>query len=326
MTLYLLQSLRNAMKEYFYTKEEINQMSLDFDIGSFTDLQTLINNATAPSGQTPVIILDKDYKYDSTTDSSLTNGITISKNITIIGNGHIIDGNSTKAFYIYGQYTFNLFDVRIQNCSTTGGAPIYARSSATVNINNTQFNQNTATGSTAVGIYGYGGAIYIRDNCNLTITNCTFNQNTVEYGFGGAIYTRDNCNLTITNCTFTNNNANDGYGGAIYVEDATVNINNTTFTQNNATGYDYKGGAINAWSGTININNTLFINNTATKNGGAIYAQDLQMTIKESVIKNNTAPSYANIYNDIDTTVYNCDINDISTTCFRITNKNYLTE
>lgn len=202
------------MQEYFYTKEEIDQMLLDFDIGSFTDLQTLITSAS--SGNT--LILDKNYKYDSTTDSSLTNGIEITKDITIIGNGYIIDGNnSQRAFYINGQYTFNLSDVRIQNCSGNNGGAIYAWRS-TVNINNITFNQNTATVD--------GGAIDTGADCNLTITNCTFNQNTAREG--GAIY-NNHGTLNVTNCTFNQNTAN--HGGAM-CSDGALTMIDCTFEDN----------------------------------------------------------------------------------------------
>lgn len=200
--------------------------------GTFTDLQTLITNAS--SGDT--IVLDKDYKYNSTTDSSLTNGIVINKTITIIGNGHIIDGNNTKrAFYCNGNYTLELNDLKIQNCTGSSGGAIDAMNNSQVNINNTTLNNNTA------------------DN----------------------------------------------------------------------------GGAIHAiWNSQINMNNTNINNNNATNYGGAIYVwSNSQLTIKESIIKNNTATNnYANIYCSTATTVYNCDINDISTTCYNVTNKNYLTD
>ena len=199
------------------------------DIGTFSDLQYLIDNA---SGNT--IILDKDYKYDSTTDSSLTNGIDIDKNITIIGNGHIIYGNNTqRAFYIEGQYTVNLFDLRIQNCkSGSYGGAIFAVNGATVNINNTQFNQNIATYD--------GGAIYAENGTTVNITNTTFNQNTTIYGDGGAIYVEEDVVLTIKNSSFKDNTANN-YSDIFSYNEITVydciipNINTSCINVTNIT-------------------------------------------------------------------------------------------
>lgn len=226
------------------------------DIGTFTDLQTLITSAS--SGGT--IILDKDYKYDSTTDSSLTNGITINKNITIIGNGHIIDGNSTKrAFKISGGYTFNISDLIIQNCyySSSGGA---------INLNNGTVN--------------------------------------------------------ITNVNFVKNSIGGGYGGVIRVDSGTLNINDSIFIKNNGA----NGGAINAISGgNININNSYFIANSASR-AGAIHINGATFVMENSVFLANSASSYADIDCNSSTTVKNCVIPNIATSCHNVTNKLYLTD
>lgn len=69
--------------------------------GTFDELSSLIINTS--NGGT--IELEKDYIYNSTTDSSYQNGITISKTktISIDGKGHILDGNSeSKIFRVLG--------------------------------------------------------------------------------------------------------------------------------------------------------------------------------------------------------------------------------
>ena len=62
--------------------------------GSLSDLATAIENADDE------LILDGDYTY-ANRDS--TNGITIDKDITIIGNGHTIDGNNRAAIFNIAQ-------------------------------------------------------------------------------------------------------------------------------------------------------------------------------------------------------------------------------
>ena len=57
--------------------------------GTFSDLNS---NIQANSN----IILDKDYKYDSSADSSLSSGIIINKDTTIDGASHIISGSNSK--------------------------------------------------------------------------------------------------------------------------------------------------------------------------------------------------------------------------------------
>ena len=162
------------------------------DVGTFTDLQTLITNNT-------IIILDKDYVYDSSTDSSLSDGITINKNITIIGNGHIIDGNNTtRAFGINGNYTFTLIDLIIQNCYSTGkGGSIYSQGS-TINISNVSFIKNNTTND--------GGAIYASSGGAINIINSLFNWNHSS-SWGGAIKS-NGATLTMQNSSFNGNTAN----------------------------------------------------------------------------------------------------------------------
>lgn len=203
-----------------------NKVNKSDVVGTFTDLQTIINDTS--SGGT--IVLNKDYKYDSTTDSSLTDGIIINKNITIVGNGHIIDGNNNQRGFYISDGTSELLDLKIQNCK-----------------------------------HQSGGGILITNYANLTIIDSTLNNNTTNLGYGGAIANvNENSSLIIINTTLTKNKAQTT-GGAIF------NL------------------------GTLNI--------------------------KESIIKNNTANSIANIMSPSNTVIaYNCEINDISTTCQNVTN------
>lgn len=165
-------------------------------VGTFADLQDLIDDAS--SGDT--IVLNKDYKYDSTTDSNFTSGIEINNDLTIIGNGHIIDGNNSKrAFYIQ-DYIVNLYDLRIQNCDSNGnGGAIFIYSGATVYISNVQFINNNATN------YGDGGAIFIDYDATVKINNTQFNKNIANH-YGGAI-SIDVANVTLENLSFRDNTA-----------------------------------------------------------------------------------------------------------------------
>ena len=241
-------------------------LSIGTEVGTFSDLNELINLSTL---NRYTLVLDKDYKYDSTTDSSLSSGIEITQDIIIIGNGHIIDGNNyARAFIDTIGYTWELNDLKIQNCTSN-------------------------------------------------------NDNKYGYNVGGAIYADQYTHVNINNTTFTQNNAEDG--GAIFADNSQININNTNINNNNAN--NGQGGAICTWNSQININNTNITHNNATNNGGAIFAYDnSQINITQSIIKNNTATNYANIYCNSATTVYNCDIDNIVTTCYNVTNYNYINE
>jgi len=233
-------------------------------VGTFSDLQDIIDDTT---GANPVIILDKDYKYDSTTDSSLTNGVTIQKNITIIGNGHVIDGNNSKrAFLLYGSYNINLCDLKIQNCKSLNAGAIDIYNGTTVNIDNITCHNNSGT---------EGGVITI-NNATINITNSVFTKNitTGTTGDGGVIYATTYAHVIAKNSVFSQNNAggNTGRGGAIYA---------TTYST---------------------------------------------LSLSDCIFKDNESTNYDNIYCSSSTTVVNCSIPNIATSCYQVTNKPYLTD
>ena len=47
-----------------------------------------------------ILYLPQDYKYNSTVDSSFSDGLTVGKSIVIDGQGHTIDGNGSNVFII----------------------------------------------------------------------------------------------------------------------------------------------------------------------------------------------------------------------------------
>ena len=202
------------------------------DGGTFTDLQEKIDNAQEGS----IINLENDYKYNEGFNQE---GIVISKNLTINGNGHKIDGNFTaRIFYIGG--------------STTG-----------IVLNNIGFLN---------GFSNYvGGAIFIENGIN-TFYNCTFINNIANQG--GAIGSMSKYD-TINNCIFKSNVAN--YGGALflYINSAygPVNyaqISNSYFVDNFANEY---GGAIFNYRDSTIIDSH-FDENYAEQRGGAIYTSN----------------------------------------------------
>ena len=220
-----------AVKEYVDDKFNNIELQIGEDHGTFTELQTMINNAQ--DGDT--IILDKDYKNDG---SSIVNGvgIEIEKDLTIIGNGHIIDGNHLSSIFSTYRTTLTFENITLMNGNglideVNGGA-----------------------------IYGY----------NLNFINCNFINNIGAY-VGGAI--NGNGEIHIIGCNFINNSVDDGEGGAIYCFSSNMTVTNSTFINNNANG---DGGAISLGvynNSLFNISDCVFIDNAATNNGGGIFAQ-----------------------------------------------------
>ncbi|WP_407432071.1 right-handed parallel beta-helix repeat-containing protein [Methanobrevibacter sp.] len=217
--------------------------------GTFTDLQALVNNASAGS----VLELNMDYKGDKNAR------IQLNKALTIDGKGHTIDcleKSGCSAFYSNsGTITLkNLKIINGHNGNTDKGGAIYITGSAQYTIINCTFENNWAD--------DYGGAIY-NEGYTLRIKNCTFNSNEADDQSGGAISSKSN--LYIENSKFISNSAQI-YGGAVYAL-SSFEVYNSVFESNRAD--EHTGGAI------YNHENLKVVNSTFRKNsvewiGGAI--------------------------------------------------------
>ena len=167
----------------------------DSSPGTFADLDEAING-----NDNTEITLDSNYLYEG--GDKFLNGINITRDLTIDGNGHTIDGNhGARIFHVMDNKAVTFININFINGYTKkqgyGGA-IWSDIGC-IAINCT-FSNNHAY---------YGGAI---SRCNAL--NCIFDGNSAEEG--GAIYAGD-----ALNCTFRNNNAYDGEAlcGDWYTED-----------------------------------------------------------------------------------------------------------
>ena len=223
--------------------DEDNQLSQE--TRTFANLNQDINE-----NQYDEINLTCDYTFNSTSDKNYKQGISISRNLTINGNGHTLDGNNAARIFNITNNNLNVIlkDLIFINGKNTNGGAIFGNSIA---FNCTFINNNASA---------YGGAIY-----RGSAINCTFLNNTAKEG--AAIYVNTK-NITIADCTFENNVARE-YGGAVSV-DSTSNtiIANCTFNRNSAK----TGGAVNVgYSTNTSISDSNFTGNNATSSGGAIY-------------------------------------------------------
>lgn len=256
-------------------------MLSDSGEGTFTSLQLKIS--TASEGST--ITLDRDYSYD---DGFLESGIVITKDITIDGNGHTLDGKSKSRIFMI------LFDLKEKN---------------KVTLNNINF-KNGHTNY-------YGGAIL--NFANLTVNKCSFTNNYAKY-CGGAINSLGY--LDCKNSNFNKNTAG-GDGGALFTlsfensvsfylnifPDKKIDekldflnplalnatfkflkdkVSNCVFTNNQAKGRG--GGAIYAFA-DLDISSSKFTSNKAGENGGAVFG-DKNLYITNSKFTGNNAPKY----------------------------------
>lgn len=173
---------------------------------SFKDLQNLIDTNTDG-----IININDDYKFDSSSDDK--NGIKITKNLTINGNNHFIDGNNEATLFNITNSTVTINDLTLENGKSAkfaiGGG--ITSSGDELIINNCNFTSNVA--------YRTGGALFTKSKLTI-INNSNFDYNSIDVNnfehSGGAIYA-DGL-LIVNNTKFEINDANNGGGGAIYAK------------------------------------------------------------------------------------------------------------
>lgn len=264
------------------------------DVKTYSDLQDLVNNTEEGS----TLVLNESYEYNSTSDESLIDGVSISKNITIIGqNDAYIDGG------------------KVSRC-------LFIDSNCSVILKNMIFKNGYSKNS--------GGGVYLNENSNLTLYDCIFDNNHVYNSDGGGLNAQVGTNVEIYNCTFANNTSTRvsnlawdsykcGMGSAICVRiGSNLSISDSKFLKNKAflatillITYD----DVIVRLSTIKVNNTLFENNTST-NRGVIYLDELgKGEFLNSIFRNNHITHSGGVL-EIDTAVYslveNCRFEDNS--------------
>ncbi|WP_407413285.1 hypothetical protein [Methanobrevibacter sp.] len=234
--------------------DQPSSLSNGKNVGSFKDLKNDISGLK--DGDT--FNLTKDYSYGFGVKYSIEDNdvIKITKNnITINGNGHIINGaHKTNIFNVMGNnvkitnVTFMnaMYDDNVnryipdESPSTTctgynynnrySPYPIYSgevRNGEVVSTNKIQFHAGEV-GASPVRWFGNNGVL----------SDCTFQGNSVYHGRtdkGGALTWKGNNGL-IRNCKFTGNLANTA-GGAIYIGGANNTIANSVFKKSFSISY-----------------------------------------------------------------------------------------
>jgi len=213
-------------------------------------------------------------------------GITINKNIKIIGKGSKV--------VLDGQGKYQLLKIK-ENKKVT--------------LTKIKFTKGYSKNN--------GGAI---DSAGtLTVNSCTFKDNKA-YRFGGAISSYDS--LAISSSTFTNNQAERHSGGAIYAQSYKFTVSKSTFTKNQA---KYGGGAICSarFMKESTVNSCTFTNNQVKRNlGGAIYnMKSSKMKITNSNFNNNPSKS-----GEEDIAIYTAYKNNLVTKNVKITPANQYIE
>ena len=276
-------------------------------IETIDDLNSKIQNATTNS----TVKLENDLIAD---DKVKSDGIEINEKITLDGQGHKIDGNSTEMpFFIRIHadsvvlknivftnwdltYSYNLVEWigdngEIRNCTFINNYALYGGAVDWTGINgflnNCTFINNTAENAGG-GVYWYG--------IEGTIANCIFFNNTAE--IGGAAYISGR-NTLLDNSKFRNNSADD-LGGAVFSEGENFIMSKCDFTNNTA----INGGAVYSMAYPNLIDKCNFTDNNADEAAGALYLGSDNNTVKNSIFTNNTASNGGAIYSDVNDELY----------------------
>ena len=160
------------------------------------------------------------------------------------------------------------------------------------NMNNCDFNDNTADDATGDG--ARGGALYL--NGVSALNNCSFTNNRAKTnkGYGGAIYIKQNCDME--NCIFTNNAAGTS-GGAVYAyTGASCNLTGCYFTGNAVNVADNAYGGAFFADGQSIFSFCAFAENTAINTGGAIYSAHDGCILTDCEFTGNTAGIAGAVY------------------------------
>ncbi|MEM8639982.1 MAG: CHAT domain-containing protein [Cyanobacteria bacterium P01_G01_bin.54] len=294
------------------------------DGGGVNTLRSLVG--TAASGDTVI--------FAAPSTVTLTMGdIFVNTNLTIDGNGGIVDGNnSSRIFNIPAAMATNVTiqNMTIRNGTTASdGGGVYSRDSNLTLINAT-VSGNSASNDGG-GVFNYDGTITINNsvvfgnssgddgggvqtyNGNITISNSVVSGNSSGDDGGGV--QSYNGNITINNSMISSNSSGDDGGGvesdfsSVFLFDSTVSGNSSlnggggvdgnSVTLNNSTVSSNStagvGGGIYSFLG-VNLTNSTVANNIANTQGGGLFANSLVTTINSTVSGNSAGNNGGGIY------------------------------
>ena len=163
--------------------------------GTFTELSQLINESGGN------LKLQKDYVYNSATDSAFKNGIPINRDIDITINGltNTIDGNGEARIFDVIGGNVKLMDITFKNSVSTSSKGAVYWSGSNGELLRCTFTNNTDTNY---------GALYWTGTSGI-ISDCTFRNNHAT-NYGAVCLNVEETKMT--GCTFENNYATTNYG------------------------------------------------------------------------------------------------------------------
>ncbi len=274
-----------SLREAIINANNDNQSgSTDCAAGSGADTIVL------QSGATYTLSKDDDGGGHQTDSGANNDDLDITSDITIQGNGAIIERSTAVTCIINGTAVageFRIFEVvsggalTLQNLTVRDGCADGSvltanldgggifNTGGTLTITNSTISDNSA--------YGSGG---IFNEGTVTITNSTLSGNSATGDVGAAISNVGT--MTVTNSTISGNSALAG--GGIF-NGGTLTVTNSTISGNSAV-FD-GGGILNVGGAPLTITNSTISGNSAANTGSGIFNQGT-VNIKNSIVANNT--------------------------------------
>lgn len=211
---------------------------------------------------------------------------------SIISNNRNSGSYTSAGLYIssWGN-SFEIDNTIFRDNNGTNGAAINIYNVNVLNITNSVFENNIATGS--------GGAIYTTNSASLSIHSTHFLNNTANSGGGIGVNTGYHKLNVLKNITAINNTSRvQGsfyYGEDLYIENSIFNGNNST--DSNGTVVCTNGGA------------PIILNSLFSGNNGAIVVNDSNAKIVNTIFLDNTIYDVAGERDDSAVMLYNNYIN-----------------
>ena len=173
-----------------------------------------------------------------------------------------------------------------RNLGTHGGALSVGSNAhpSTFRVERSAFRGNAAAGQ--------GGAVYLFE-CNGTFAATNFTSNSAS-GDGGAVLKSDQGHVVFEGARFDGNAATEDDGGAVKAyggnpssRTGTTSLTavRSTFTSNKAV----RGGAIAISKENLHLVDVDFAENGASNQGGAFWANNAAVSIRDAVFRNNVA-------------------------------------
>lgn len=162
--------------------------------------------------------------------------------------------------------------------------------SGILTINNSRLKNNTATDS--------GGAIRVNSSdSQVNINASTISGNSAVNGGG----LRADAGTTTINASTISGNRASFRGGGLLTNGGTINLKNSTVSGNSSS--DDGGGIVNF--GTINVESTTVSKNSAADVGGGFFNGNGPVTVKNSIIADNTSRSAPDFSGTLDSQGFN---------------------